>query len=868
MAAQFFISCASDEFRELREKLRHHLSAARCHVLTQEDFSQDPVGLLEKLDGYIRDCDVVIHIIGHSPGSIAHPTAVQRYLTEAFLASTPALRTQLGDFSTLTYTHWEGLMALHHQRRLHLYHLDGGQPEHLHRLRLALPQRHGSAFEDETDLLGKLIGDLRDLIPPPPAVQANNLPATIGDHFRGRDGTLLELHHRLRGTSTSRRLPLAIHGLGGIGKTRLAIEYGHRHASDYAARLLVSADTPQNLERQLAALTAPSLLDLPAHQSSEEAVRTAAVLRWLREHEDWLLIMDNVDTASAARAVEGLLPHLERGHVLITSRLSDFASTVATYDLHLLPDEDAVEFLTLRTGTRRFKTSADDADAATLARRLDGLALALEQAAAYIAEKRLSFARYLQHYETRRTEVLHWHHAQKMQYPASVAITWLASFEQLGDAARHLLDTLSFLAPEPIPRAMLEHAADLPLDEALVELSDYSLVRFLDDPPETFSMHRLVQEIVRDRATFATPSSQLGLRAVSLIAQWAPKNGHNAPAWPQWHLIAPHCKHLLELAEAWGDPGPCAPLLALYASYLQHPDGAYVAAELLYRRALAAREVQLGPGHPDTLSSVADLADLLTNQGNYTDAEPLSLRARHARQQLLGAEHPDTLTSINNHAQLLFGKGEFTDALPLLRETLAVRERILGIDALETLETVSDLGMVLRALEENQDALPLLHRALAGNEKLLGPEHLATLTSLSNLALLLEDEGNYDDAEPLRLRELEASRRLLGPEHPETLTSLNNLGHLLHCKGDLPGAFKYYEKTLHLREQMLGPDNPDTLISLNNLAALYRDQNNYEAAEPLYQRATETAERVLGADHPHTRHFRKNWDLCKSQLEG
>ncbi|WP_075089901.1 DUF4062 domain-containing protein [Verrucomicrobium spinosum] len=285
MAIQIFISCASEEFRELREKLRRHLAAARCHVLTQEDFPQEPTGLLEKLDSYIRDCDVIIHIIGACSGSIADPTAVLRYLrlNEAFLTATPALRSLLGDFSTLSYTHWEGFMALHHQRRIQLYYLEGSQPQHLQRMKLALPQRHGSRFVDDTDLFGQLIGDLRDLIPPLPATQVNNLPATIGDYFRGREGTLQELHLRLGGTS--RRMPLAIHGLGGIGKTRLSIEYGHRYASAYSTRILVTADTPQNLERQLAALTAPTALDLPAHHSSEETIRTAAVLRWLREHE-------------------------------------------------------------------------------------------------------------------------------------------------------------------------------------------------------------------------------------------------------------------------------------------------------------------------------------------------------------------------------------------------------------------------------------------------------------------------------------------------------------------------------------------------------------------------------------------------------
>ena len=244
------------------------------------------------------------------------------------------------------------------------------------------------------------------------------------------------------------------------------------------------------------------MLALEEHDATEDEVKLAAVLRWLQLNKGWLLILDNVDTPKAATAAEQLLPRLTGGDVLITSRLSRWSQQVEALELDVLAADDAVAFLLERTAKRRRKTPADEAEARALAVELGELALALEQAGAYIVERRLSFAQYLVEWRANRDAVTAWFDRQVMQYPKSLAVTWQTSVAQLGAPALRLLERLAWLAPDPIPETLLDVA--VPGDEtavqnshaALADLERYSLVARAVDAP-AFTVHRLVQDVAR-----------------------------------------------------------------------------------------------------------------------------------------------------------------------------------------------------------------------------------------------------------------------------------------------------------------------------------------------------------------------------------
>ncbi|TFH54313.1 MAG: tetratricopeptide repeat protein, partial [Methanothrix sp.] len=284
-----------------------------------------------------------------------------------------------------------------------------------------------------------------------------------------------------------------------------------------------------------------------------------------------------------------------------------------------------------------------------------------------------------------------------------------------------------------------------------------------------------------------------------------------------------------------------------------HQDaGRYEGAEPLFRRALEGRERVLGKEHPDTLTSVNNLAALLYSKGDYKGAEPLLRRALEAQERVLGKDHPNTLTYANNLAELLKSKGDYESAEPLYRRALEGRERVLGQEHPDTLTSVNTLAALLKSKGDYKAAEPLYRRALEGCERVLGQEHPDTLTSVNNLAALLKSKGDYKAAEPLLRRALDVRERVLGNEHPDTLDSVNNLAELFYHKGDYEGAEPLCRRALEAQERVLGKDHPNTLTYANNLAALLDSKGDYESAEPLYRRALEVQERVLGKEHPDT----------------
>jgi hypothetical protein len=242
----------------------------------------------------------------------------------------------------------------------------------------------------------------------------------------------------------------------------------------------------------------PLVLNLPEQTQPEEAARVSAVFRWLGENPGWLLILDNADTQEAASGVEGTLPRFQGGQVIITSRIADWSPVVQTAEsLNVLDETEAAAFLLERTAKRR-RTLADPQEAVALAREMGGLALALEQAGAYVAKNGLSFSEYRQRWESRKAEVLAWYDKRLMNYTSSVAVTWQTTMEELSQSERKLLNILAWLSPEPIPLSLLEgnivDGADA--RDALTGLASWSLARWMADR-EAVTVHRLVQEITR-----------------------------------------------------------------------------------------------------------------------------------------------------------------------------------------------------------------------------------------------------------------------------------------------------------------------------------------------------------------------------------
>jgi hypothetical protein len=477
---QLFLSTVSTEFKGYREVLRHNLNLPDVTIQIQEDFIAGGVPTLDKLDLYIRECDAVIHLVGDGLGSLAKPRSLT-YLNEHYpdLGSrVPPLGGFLAaDGPSLSYTQWEAWLALLHGRKLLIcvptpeapreegFTCDPQQQvlqqEHLARLRNfeAYPEVSFRSIDHLTwQIQSSLFLELRTAAGQ--IRRPTTLPyAPLGELLKGRDDDLRKLQQQLGPIpqhAATASTAVALIGMGGVGKTRLAIEHAWRNAARHSAVLFAPASSPEALNRTLAGLAA--LLDLPEKVATEEAVQRQAVIGWLGSHPGWLLIFDGIDGKAVAQAVEALLPQISGGQALFTTRLSKWSAAVERLPLEVLSTEAAAALLLERTASGRREEPGDPAMARELAQDLDGLALALEQAGAYIDERGISISRYRKDWQERREKVLSWFDPQLMQYPESVATTWLTSFQQLSASAQALLRRLAWLSPEPIPESILEVA--------------------------------------------------------------------------------------------------------------------------------------------------------------------------------------------------------------------------------------------------------------------------------------------------------------------------------------------------------------------------------------------------------------------------
>jgi CHAT domain-containing protein len=270
------------------------------------------------------------------------------------------------------------------------------------------------------------------------------------------------------------------------------------------------------------------------------------------------------------------------------------------------------------------------------------------------------------------------------------------------------------------------------------------------------------------------------------------------------------------------------------------------------QRALAIYQKVLGPWHSDTARSLNNLAAIYSALGQHEKALLLDLRALAIWEKVHGPKHPKTAISLNNLAETYSALAQYEKALPLQLRALAIREKVLGLEHPDTALSLNNLGSTYAVLAQHDKALPLELRALAIREKVLGPEHPDTAQSLNNLAATYSALGEHDKALPLDLRALAIREKAHGPEHPETAQSINNLAVTYSALAQHGKVLPLQQRALDIREKTLGPDHPDTAQTLHNLAGAYSELAQFDRALQLQLRALAIYEKALGLDHPYT----------------
>lgn len=687
------------------------------------------------------------------------------------------------------------------------------------------------------------------------------IPYARNPYFTGRATILTQIHESLSQTGAAAiNQARAISGLGGVGKTQTAVEYAYRYFEDEPTYEWVLWVNASDLTLAASFGSIATDLALPNHATNKLDENIAAVCRWLETHDRWLLIFDNVDDP---KSLKPFRPKNPNGRILLTSRAQRFENlgVANPIPIHEMTPTEADNFLQHRT--ERTVTDPTETQAIVdLAKQLCYLPLALEQAAAYIQTKNVSFAAYLRSYQKRRLQVLEKEKPQTGDYPDSVATTWAINFaavKQSNLAAADLLTLSAFLAPDNIPYELLtlgkDHLGDL-LSEALAdaaedelvlpdlleELTRYSLIRLEAD--NRYSIHRLVQEVLRDGLDEPT-RQQWQTRTVEALNQAFPSVEFKNWMW---------CERLVEQVQAIEqDQVPQTLTLALLLNqtgYFLYEQGRFSEAEPLYLQALQIRKIFIGESYPHVATSLNNLAELYKAQGRYIEAEPLCRQAWQLSRTLLGKSHPDVATSLNNLAGLYRAQGHYEKAKPIYQQVLQMRRTLLGESHPHVAASLNNLAELYRTQGCYEDAEPLFLQALQMKRTLLGEKHPDVATSLNNLALLYYFQGRYESAESLLQEALHMTKSLLGETHPDVAATLNNLAVLYRTQRCYEKAESLYQQVLQMKRILLGENHPDVALSLNNLAGLYYFQERYEVAEPLFLQALQMRKTLLGATHP------------------
>jgi tetratricopeptide (TPR) repeat protein len=669
----------------------------------------------------------------------------------------------------------------------------------------------------------------------------SNIAIRVPAHFMGREDSLAEIAAALA-RYDGRVAITALHGLRGVGKTTLAAAYAERHRADYRATWWIRAQSADGMRADLAGLGV-RLGWVTADEKEEPAL--AAVMERLRhEGEGILLIYDN---AIDAGSLKPFLPAGGQTRVLVTSNAHAWRGLAEPVELRLWPQEIGADYLVARTGRGDQRAAA-----LALSEALGGLPLAHEQAAAYCERLNVGLAEYARRFQAAPARLMDdaRHAPSEYHDGLTVAKTFGLAIEQAGKlhpAAEPLIVHAALLAAEPIPLYLFAEAreklgeplatalADDGLDEAVAALRAFALVdaetiadeRDCAVTTDCIRLHRLVRQVAAARRDDAARAA-MHRALIDAAATVYPEDVSNAPqAWPRARRMDALVLALVgDDAAPTGSEASAAFLLDRAAAYRHSVLAAYAQARPLKQRALAIREKIFGPGHPDTATSLNNLAFLLNDQGDLAAARPLYERALAIYETVLGPEDPHTAVSLDNLASLLQAQGDLAAARPLKERALAIREKVLGPEHPDTATSLNNLAVLLQTQGDLAAARPLLERALAIDDKVFGPEHPETATDLSNLARLLRDLGEVERAEPMFRRAIAIGDKARGAEHPLTQRYQSHHARLLLVTDRAAEALRVGQAALATHARVNGPEHAWTRdsarVTAEALAALGR----------------------------------------------
>lgn len=710
--------------------------------------------------------------------------------------------------------------------------------------------------------------------------QVQNIP-TRNANFSGRDKDLRKLRDELRKRLMTVFQPLTLHGLGGVGKTQVALEYAHRFRADYDIIWWMDCGQAQYVDASLADLGQQLREQFGVSVPEEGGVTEVCqqVLRTLSEglpDKRWLLIYDN------AEDVEQLTPLLPAGggHVLITSQSELWQDIGTAIEVDKFQPEESISHL------RRRLEGITDADARRLAGVLQNIPLAVAAAGALLAVTGMSVGEYLDRLEQKETRTYPAGHPLNA-YPPEVAKAWDLSLDELAArsaAAARLLGICSVMAPYVSQdlinsQAMAEtlRALDPTISEQdmiarLTRQIDLLALIKVDNNNRQIQVHRVVQAVISDR--ISDEERNAARRAVhNMVVKARPEGDVDDPqTWRRYRAIWPH---LSPSGAMWSADIPVRQLLIERVRYLRQRDD-------LERGKRRAEEIQRA--WRSMLSGIPDPA--LPGSERMVTGKPDPEMTKALRRQLLRLRF--------NLANILRDLADFEEARKVDQEVLEGQLELLAPDDLHTLQTRGSLAADMRALGDYQAALDLDMATYESAREVFGDEFRGTLNVAHNLALSYLLTGRFRQALAQDRQTLERRASVLGPTNPRTLNSgaavardlleagrykeavsrmeavwsqcvetlgdndritLNArlwLGVALRCAGKADVAADHIERARVGLTRGFGRDSTDALAARLSQALNVLAMGHYREAREETEKCLAVYEERLGGSHPHS----------------
>jgi len=705
-----------------------------------------------------------------------------------------------------------------------------------------------------------------------------NVPFNRNPNFTGRRSLLTDLHDALNSGQYA-ALTQAITGLGGVGKTQLALEYVYSYIDEYEAIWWVRSEEPSTLAADYVGLAVA--LKLPESRLEDQRIVAEAVRRRLGQLEGWLLIFDN---AGKPKNIDAYLPQGGGGHVIITSRNQDWDVLAREMPIRVFEEDEAIEFILKRTGEDNPESAKE------LAKELDNLPLALEQACAYIKTRNKSIAGYVELFRQRKTELLKFPISRK-DYDYTVATTWNISFQQVreeSEAGTDLLHLCAFLAPDNIPKSLIsggaEHlpeplasavADELKFSDAIAALNRYSLINFKDD---YYSIHRLVQAIARDRLSNVQRKIWRNA-AVRVVNNAFPQECDDLLTWNECEVLLPHALAATETVEENGSDLKATGHLLNRAGVYLSLRGSIIEAKTTHDKVISIFKCAYPnrSKHPDMAKALSNLGNELVKEGDLKGAEECYVGALTIMEEYYGSDssHPELAMAHTNLGLFLRKKGDLKGAKEHCVKALGIQESFCDsdLDHRYAVKILVNLGLVLSDNGELKRAKRHYLKALNLCKEIRGeysihPDRALTLTNLGGLLAQMKD---LDGAKKCFEDALKIKEELYGIDsyHPDMASTLSDLGVVQMLKGDLNEAKKNFNKSLEIDRCAYGTESnhPDSVPTLYNLGIVLEQEGNLKDAEESLVRALTILEAFCGLDNHHPYKTKILLTLCAIKLK-